>query len=396
MEQQQVFKQLLDKYLAGNISAEEKEQLETLLTSNEYSNNLETLIDKDWELLPAEKDTTDPLGKAIYGRIQEHAFAGKHILQPVYVSKIKWWAAASVAVLITVSATLYYFNIKPGHRQGAKAQALQNDVGPGGDKAILTLANGEEVILDSRRQGIIVSQSGLTIKKNGAGQIEYHVSGKQDTPVEFNTISTPPGGQFLIVLPDGSRVWLNSCSSLHFPTDFRELQRDVALQGEAYFEVAENARHPFNVTVNNKINIKVLGTRFNVMAYPDEENIRTTLLQGAVQLWNDNKPLLLKPGEEGRYNRNQSTLVALASNEEEALAWKNGYFSFEHADLKSIIRQLARWYGLEIVYEGSLPEKRFVGTIPRNGVLSGALNVLKGMGVDSRLKGKKLVIMPKD
>ncbi|NML38772.1 DUF4974 domain-containing protein [Chitinophaga sp. G-6-1-13] len=396
MEQQQVFKQLLDKYLAGNINAAEREQLGALLASDEHWNNLKALIDEDWEQLPAETDVVDPLGQSMYERIQEQAFAGKHILQPVYVSKRKWWVAASVAALITVSATLYYFNTKSGHRQSETARVQQNDVGPGGDKAILTLANGEKIMLDSGRQGVIVSQSGLTIQKNGAGQIEYHVSARQNTPVEFNTITTPPGGQFLIVLPDGSRVWLNSCSSLHFPTDFRELQRDVDLQGEAYFEVAENAHHPFHVTVNNKINIKVLGTRFNVMAYPDEENIRTTLLQGAVQLWNDNKPLLLKPGEEGRYNRNQSTLVAIAANEEEALAWKNGYFSFEHADLKSIIRQLARWYDLEIVYEGPVPEKRFAGMIPRNGALSGTLNVLRGMGVDSRLNGKKLVIMPKD
>ncbi|MFB6456814.1 FecR family protein [Chitinophaga sp. Hz27] len=395
MEQQQVFKTLLDKYLAGNISTAEKVKLQALLASNEYWELLQAHLDHDWEQLPAETDDTDPLGKAIYEKVQQHAFTEQHLMQPVYISKRKWWAVASVAVVITVSATLYYFSVKSNHHKDELANAMQNDVAPGGDKAILTLANGQKVILDSSKQGIILSQSGLTVQKNGTGRIVYQVSGKTNAPVEFNTITTPPGGQFLIVLPDGSKVWLNSCSSLHFPTDFREPQRNVDLKGEAYFEVADNARQPFHVTVN-EIDIKVLGTKFNVMAYPDEDNIRTTLLQGAVQLWNINKPLLLKPGEEGRYNRNQSTLMAIAGNEEEALAWKNGYFSFEHADLKSITRQLARWYDLEIVYEGSLPEQKFMGMISRNGPLSGALNVLKGMGVSSRLEGKRLVIMPKD
>ncbi|NIG55764.1 FecR family protein [Chitinophaga sp. Cy-1792] len=395
MKQQQAFKTLLDKYLAGNLCAAEKEQLEALLASDEYWDSLEALIDNDWEKLPATTDAESPLGKVIYNRIQAQALSGRRSLYPVFFITRKWWAAASVAAVLTVTATLYYYHGKTAHPKSDLAQVLQNDVAPGGDKAILTLANGEKVILDSSKQGVILSQSGIIVQKNGTGQVVYQVSGKQDAPVEFNTITTPPGGQFVVVLPDGSRVWLNSCSSLHFPTDFREPQRSVDLKGEAYFEVADNASKPFHVTVN-EIDIKVLGTRFNVMAYTDEENIRTTLLQGAVQLWNNNTPLLLKPGEEGRYNRNQATMVAMAGNEEDALAWKNGYFSFEHADLKSITRQLARWYDLEIVYEGNLPEQRFMGMISRNGPLSGALNVLRGMGVRSRLEGKKLVIMPKD
>ncbi|MBV7533730.1 FecR family protein [Chitinophaga sp. sic0106] len=386
MEQQQVFKQLLDKYLAGTISAGEKKHLEAMLASDQYRDYLESHIDHDWEQLPATPDKTDPVGEAIFSRIQEHNAT------TVPVSSRRIWAAAAVAAILITGVGLY-ITLKPSPAKQLVAANKPTDVGPGGDKAILTLANGQKVVLDSGRQGVILSQAGITVQKNGTGQIVYEVSGNNEAPVEYNTITTPPGGQFQVVLPDGSRVWLNSCSSLHFPTSFKAKQRSVDLKGEGYFEIAANEHQPFNVTVN-EINIQVLGTRFNVMAYADEEDIRTTLLQGAVKLWSNNQPLVLKPGEEGRFNRKQATMTTVAGNEEEALAWKNGYFSFEHADLKSIIRQLGRWYDLEIIYEGALPEARFMGMISRNGPLSGAMNVLKGMGVNSRLEGKTLVIMP--
>jgi ferric-dicitrate binding protein FerR (iron transport regulator) len=213
----------------------------------------------------------------------------------------------------------------------------------------------------------------------------------QGSLISYNTLSTPRGGQYQLVLPDGSKVWLNASSSIHFPTAFAGHERNVELTGEAYFEIAKNKQKPFHVNVNG-MQVEVLGTHFNVNAYGDEGAIKTSLLEGSVKIKKGNISGLLKPGQQGVLKKNSTDLEIKNADMNEAIAWKNGLFEFDGADIKSIMREIGRWYDVDVVYAGKVPDRRFEGKISRDAQLSDVLKILALSNVKFSVEGKKIIV----
>lgn len=308
-------------------------------------------------------------------------------IQSVRTKRTWWKYAAAAAILIIASVILF----RPAQQKQIPIAA--NAVMPGGNKAMLTLSDGSIISLDSAANGTLAQQGKTSIHKPVAGQLQYE---QLEAPavVQYNTLSTPRGGQYQVTLPDGSKVWLNATSSLRFPTAFSGKERRVELHGEAYFEIAHNPNMPFKVTTSNDLTVTVLGTHFNVMAYGDEENLKTTLLEGAVKLEKGAVNKLIAPGQEGKLDKKTGQLTIAEVDAEEAIAWKNGIFQFENADIATITRQLARWYDVDVVFEGPVPQQRFMGLMSRNVPLGSVLKVLETSGARFKIEGRKLIVMP--
>lgn len=316
---------------------------------------------------------------------------------PVYpypiptLHRYRWWAAAAAFLLLLGAGTLWLRH--PANKEmAAQEDAVKHavpDIAPGGTKALLTLANGNVVPLDSA--GTQNWMQGNTKVQQSGGLLAY--SGDDDA-VSYNTLTTPRGGTFRVTLPDGSNVWLNAASSLRYPTSFKGGERLVAVQGEAYFEIAQNAQHPFKVKINDKTTIVVLGTSFNVNAYANENSIATTLFSGAVRMQQGNEQVTLHPGQQARTGL---TAIETVQNIDTAqvLAWKNGLFDFHNATLPEVMRQLARWYDIEVVYEGNIPAITFDGKMDRHLQLSQIIKIFSYMKLNCRLEGnRRLVVLP--
>jgi ferric-dicitrate binding protein FerR (iron transport regulator) len=296
--------------------------------------------------------------------------------------KIRWWPYAAAAVTIGMIGWLY---LKPVPEPSVPLVATtihKTDIQAGSNKATLTLADGSTIALDS----IGILQQGATTIRRKPGILQYAAQGKQET-VSFNTLSTPRGGQYQVMLPDGSKVWLNAASRLKYPTAFNGKERIVELEGQAYFEIAKNAHQPFKVHVNGT-DIQVLGTSFDVMAYPDEKTTNTTLLEGAVKVADK----ILKPGQQAAVSGSDINIRQV--NTEDVIAWKNGYFSFRDADLPTVMRQLSRWYDVTISYHGAIPQGTFSGEIGRTLSLEQALQILEQTRVHFKIEGRQIVILP--
>jgi ferric-dicitrate binding protein FerR (iron transport regulator) len=315
----------------------------------------------------------------------------------------RWTAAAAVLLLLASAAYLVWKKTSLPNALAVNRstpQAPKNDVAPGGNKAILTLADGTEVVLDSTNNGAITKQGNVTVIKLDDGQLSYKRSASTtSSTISYNTVSTPRGGQYQLVLTDGTKVWLNAASSLRFPTSFIGNDRRVEITGEAYFEVAHDNKKPFFVAVAD-MNVEVLGTHFNINAYPDERTIKTTLLEGAVKVESQNQSALLVPGEQARLlnapledgNRRLQTINHV--DLEQVVAWKNGKFQFNQASVETIMRQVSRWYDVEVVFEGPIPDKRFNGKMYRNVNASQVLSILEEGGIHFRIEGNKVTVTP--
>ncbi|MGE7775255.1 FecR family protein [Chitinophaga sp. NPDC101104] len=296
-----------------------------------------------------------------------------------------WWAAAAAMLLIAGAATWLF----TGRNAGPEPiQAIVTDIPAGGDHAVLRLANGQQITLDSV-QGNIVQQGSLQVS-NDSGAVSYQ--GKTAAP-EYHTLYTRKGGQYRLRLPDGTLVWLNAASSITFPTYFDGDTRKVSITGEAYFEVAKNAVQPFIVQVN-QMHITVLGTHFNINAYNDEPDAKTTLLEGAVRVTAGRYMAVLAPGQQARVAKDRPLTIVDDVNVEDVIAWKNGYTVFENADIATIMRQVARWYDVEVVFEGEMPARRFVGGISRNSSLQDVLRLLEFENVNLKIEGRKIIVKP--
>lgn len=305
----------------------------------------------------------------------------------IFSSSRRWWAAAAILLLV-VSGT--WFFASRSQRQKTAITAAY-DKAPGADKALLTLADGSVVALDSTGNGQITG--GNTNIQQQGGVLKY---GASASAAGFNTLTTPRGGQFRVVLPDGTAVWLNAATSLRYPTAFDGNERVVTLRGEAYFEVAKNTAKPFRVQIDEHTAVEVLGTHFNIHAYSDENQISTTLLEGKVMMTNSDASLrrvVLNPGQQAIVNNDQLS-VSKQVNIDQVMAWKNGMFNFEGMDLPSVLRQLSRWYDVEIVYEGKIPTRKFGGEMQRDLSLQQVLRILEKMDVKCRIEnGNRLIVM---
>jgi ferric-dicitrate binding protein FerR (iron transport regulator) len=302
------------------------------------------------------------------------------------VSFRKVFRYAAAIMLIGGVGTYLWLQRSP---QSAPQIVHSQEVLPGSNKAVLTLSDGSTVALDSAGKQVIL-QGNTNIHQNN-GQL-FYIPGASGSGISFNTLTTPQGGQFMLTLPDGSRVWLNAASSLRYPTAFNSVDRTVELKGEAYFEVAP-ATAPFRVRAG-QMQVEVLGTHFNVMAYQDEQSIRTTLLQGSVRLSGGGSETVILPGEQGVLHAGADIIQVLPANTEETIAWKNGYFWFSKTDLPTVMRQLSRWYDIEVNYEGKIEDRKLTGKFYRNYNLSQVLSILEANNIHFKTADKKLTVMP--
>lgn len=320
------------------------------------------------------------------------------VLQNRLPRRLQLWAqpmriAAAAMVILALGSGIFF--LVRNRAATTNQTAYMPDVKAGGHKAILTLSSGKQLVLNDTEVGDIVVDQGVKIKKSNNGRIEYDlrelaVAGAGD---KFNTITTPRGGEYQVILPDGSKVWLNAASSLKFPVAFNGGQRNVELTGEAYFEVAKDKTKPFHVKTANQT-IEVLGTHFDIDAYDDEQATTTTLLEGSVKVNNGRASLLLAPGQQSLSFANKSAALRLNINAdvEEAVAWKEGLFTFNQTDIPTFMRQISRWYNVDIVYENKIPTDSFSGTLSRSVNLSKVLTLLKFTGMNYKIEGRKLII----
>jgi transmembrane sensor len=333
------------------------------------------------------------------------------------VRRMPYWriAAAAVVLLMVTAAGLLVMNYY-SKNQVAKVDS-KNDVAPGGNKAVLTLADGSTIVLDNEKNGVVAQEGNTKVVKLKNGQLMYAKADDQsavaNAPMVYNTLSTPKGGQYNIELPDGTKVWLNAASSITYPTAFDAKERKVQVTGEAYFEVAHNAQKPFIVNVNNKEEVTVLGTHFNINAYEDENAIHTTLLQGSVKVgsrqWavgsgekaegkgqkaEKEQSVILKPGEQVSLSHTSQLSQPIPVQTDRVMAWKNGVFHFENADIKTVMRQVSRWYDVDVVYKRSLDnDDPLFFEVTRNTNLSDVLRVLNlAGGARYTIEDKKVIV----
>lgn len=382
MDEANDYKELLERYINNNCSPEEFKRLMDFLQNDKADRVFLMKLSQDFDNREAKSDNITS--------IQSRQILQKLLLKVQPVSQARgvllrgriWKIAFAAAVIIIVGVSTYLLSVsgeKPisnSDKGEAKNTEYKNDALPGTNKATLTLADGTVVELDDSNNGTLAQQGDTKIIKLGA-KLAYNASANNGKEILYNTISTPRGGQYEIELPDGSHVWLNSASSLRFPTSFAGKERKVTITGEGYFEIVKNASMPFIVSVNTT-EIRVLGTQFNVMGYEDDLGIKTTLLEGAVKLTSDNSKCLLKPGQQSHLLKGGDFQVYEA-NIAEAIAWKNGRFYFERAEIKNVMSQLSRWYNFEIVYKRKI-DTRFYLEVSRNRKLSEILKMLELTG----------------
>ncbi|PSL24966.1 FecR family protein [Chitinophaga ginsengisoli] len=389
---QNVFTSLLDKYIDGSISTAEKVQFAHLMELPENRELLEHALQDamltDKYLFPLPASETNRFIEQFTTQVHELPPAP---VRPIYTYR-RWAAAAAVLLLLGTGAYFWYSRMPASRPIASNAQVRPlHDATPGVTGAVLTLDDGRQVELDSTGNGVIANQNGTKVLLR-KGQLDYE-SGSGSTGISYNTMTTPRGRQFKLVLPDGTKVWLNAASSLKYPTAFTGNERKVEITGEAYLEVAQHADKPFILTAANNVTIKVLGTSFNVNAYADENAVHTTLVTGSVQVAAVNgDAVTLQPGKEARLQKKTGKFSVLAADEEQVLAWKNGYFYFDRADIQTIMRQIARWYDVEVEYK-EIPDKKFSGTIPRNVNASQVFKILELTGnVHFTIDGNKVIV----
>jgi transmembrane sensor len=370
---------LAKKWQDGTITEQEKA---------EFNNWYNSFDDSDLEDISDE--SPDMLRERMFRNIQirENISFHKKIRIVPYFR-----IATAASFLLFCLAGSYLLLNKPKDKLIVKS--VQKDRLPGTNKAVLILANGSKISLDDATKGELVKQSGITITKASDGQIIYTVSDNSLVSAKptYNTIETPRGGQIKVNLPDGTKVWLNAASFIRFPTNFSGSERNITLEGEAYFEVTHNANKPFNVYTTGT-QIHVLGTHFNINAYRDEDTVKTTLIKGSVKLTSNNTSALLKPGEQGSIKENGTGFNISAVDTSLVMAWKNDLFKFNNTDLHTLMRQLSRWYNIDIVYESGVPNDVFFGNISRQTNLSKVLKILELGGVHFKIEDKKLIVMP--
>lgn len=380
---------LIEKYRKGTLTDEERVLLES------------------WYLKLAEQaelaeEDVERLGAAIED------------LQPPAIAKVKTpvkpllkWTTVAASVLILISMAIIY---RPGHQQEAAIPAdpgLEEDVLPGQHRAMLTLANGSSIPLDKVGPGILVTENDVSIVKTGDGEITCNAPVDSDMPaakISYHKLQTPKAGQYKVILPDGTRAWLNAASSIRFPAVFPAGERAVEISGEVYFEVAKLRKNGKNISFRVRSGaqtVEVLGTVFNVNSYADEETTKTTLLEGSIRVIDNadsGKNVVLKPGQQTLLSTKAQApagspqLDIKEVDTGSVVAWKEGYFRFDGTGLPELMRQLSRWYDMEVTYETVVADHEFVGKIERNANLSKVLRILESGGVKFRIEGKKIIV----
>ncbi|NLR78239.1 FecR family protein [Chitinophaga eiseniae] len=379
---------LFDKYLSDSITAVELDELWALIRAMDANADFPESIKTTWNNVLEQDTTADADGNRILERILEkHRQPVNH--RVVTILKNNWGKiAASLLMLLGLRLLTHKTTeVRPVITPHVIATA-------GNNKAVLTLSNGEHLLLNDQATGTIAKQGNMQVIKNKDGSLSYTGSGDNTLGDACNTLTIPPGSQYHVTLPDGTGVWLNAASSIHYPLSFSGNKRKVDIDGEAFFEVAQNAAVPFEVN-SGAMQVLVLGTTFNIMAYKDENSIKTTLIDGVVKVVCRESNQQLKPGQQAILPNGGNNFHTIPADMKEVLAWKEGEFRFYDTDIASIMRQVARWYDVEIVYRGAIPQNKFYGVIPRQHNVSQLLEVLEvTRHVHFRIDGKKIIVMP--
>jgi len=394
---------LFNRYMQKTCTREELQELFTFISQPENRAMLEQLMDTEYEALQPLAAANETDWEYIFQQVTQTKEGNVFPLE--HKNRFRWVRVAAAAVVVlALGVGGYWFLNRLAKNNVAKnhgpVQQPIGDVQPGRNKAVLTLADGSVITLDSAQNGLLTRQGNINVVKNKNGEVEYQSTGHEQAAVSWNILATPKGGQYQLVLPDGSKVWLNAASSIRYPVAFTGTERRVELTGEAYFEVAPLGSHkvPFIVSIVTPSGVggevEVLGTHFNINAYSDEPAIATTLLEGKVKVSSmvNGQSSVIKPGQQAAIQQSQ---ISIHDNidMEQAVAWKNGLTAFTSADIKSIMRQVARWYNVEIVYEGVIPQRSFTGGISRDARLSELLHLLEVSKVHFRIEGNRIVVM---
>jgi ferric-dicitrate binding protein FerR (iron transport regulator) len=414
-------KDLFKKYLENNLTTEEFSQLYETIRSGYDPTDLDELIEATFSdpayAVPAE-DNKKEVFASLLAKIEEkdHSIPATPAFTPAPIPVVPLYrrrgiAGAAAAILILTAGSLYWL----AHRRNIPAQlvaeqkTIKFDAPPGRSGATLTLANGQHIELDSTQNGALTQQGNARLLKKGS-KLSYEA---QDRPavstVLYNSITTPRGRQFELVLADGTHVSLNAASSIRFPTAFTGKERRVEVSGEVYFEVAKNASMPFVValsrggtlppaadpgTGHEGAEIQVLGTHFNVSDYNDENNISATLLEGSIKVSSGTQQIILTPGEQGKIDRGTSVLSHQKVDVDEVVAWTKGRLAISNSDLPTLMRQISRWYDVDVAFQGKSPNIRFGGFLHRDVNLSTLLDYLGENGVHYKTEGKTITILP--
>ncbi|HWV70602.1 MAG TPA: FecR domain-containing protein [Pseudosphingobacterium sp.] len=381
MEEHEDIKKLLERYLAGECTPEERIRVEQWYGEMDIQ-------------------TQEPSEKQIESDIAD---IRKRLPSKSVGPMVMWYryAAAIAAILLVTIGVYYQFNRSEGlkNTNDITAVSSQQDIAPGGNRAVLKLADGREITLDSSPDGEIAQEGSHAIFKNTDGELVYRlddVSQNSNRAVVFNTMHTPRGGQYHLTLPDGTKVWMNAASTLTYAVNGSTRERLVKLEGEAYFEVAKDPEHPFRVESKGQV-VEVLGTHFNINSYPDESTVTTTLIEGSVKVAETakRKSVILRPGQLAALDK-YSHLSVKQADVSDAVAWKNGKFSFKHSDIGMVMRQLSRWYNVDVVFKGKKPNVNLSGEVYRNTNASKVLEILSFYNLDCRIEtvgGVKQIII---
>ncbi|HWV75114.1 MAG TPA: FecR domain-containing protein [Pseudosphingobacterium sp.] len=375
---------LLSKRLQQKLSDDEEYEIRQWREASDKNRLLFEQLTDEQSVRPSVEKMQQYDAEPAIGRWKTHIAIQKR------QNKRRYYAfAASIALLLSIGI------IWNDNRQRFDA-VMEADITPGRNKAHLILADGSVLSLDSLPPGATTDKAGIQITKTANGKVSCsYLQTNADiysTPT-YNTISTPLGGEYQIVLPDGSNVWLNANSSLRFPSRFPEKKRVVELLGEAYFEIAAKANAPFVVSTT-KQTIQVLGTKFNIRAYKEDKMIRTTLLEGSVQVHTASHKQLIQPGQEARTYFNDDNLEVVSGDVNEAVAWKNGYFIFNDESIVDIMTKVSRWYNVDVVYEGNVKRKIFAGTFSKKKSLRKLLESFASTEqISYKIEGRRVTIM---
>ncbi|MBK0382093.1 FecR family protein [Pedobacter sp. SD-b] len=381
--QKEYLSHLLDLYSKGELSKEQAEDLDNWFHSLDYAHtNIDAII--------KEAGSKSNLINQLYQDFENY----HHQKRANVFSLRNISIAASVLIAISFGIYFYAINKTPIIAKKELAKIQPQIIKPGGNKAILTLSNGKQIDLDDQVKGELIQQKGIKITKTKDGQLLYQtVASNSAEDIGTNTIYTPRGGQYQVILEDGTHVWLNAASTLKYPTKFTGNKREVELSGEAYFEVAHNANAPFRVKTKDQT-LTVLGTHFNVNSYDDEDFVKTTLLQGSVKVVSvkNNQSKMLTPGQQSVLENNQ--LNVKLADVKNVIAWKNGYFRFNDEDIHVIMNQIARWYDVDIAYNGNFNDMRFGGYISRDKSINEILNLMQvTKSIRFNIEGRKVIVM---
>ncbi|TKC07047.1 FecR family protein [Pedobacter frigoris] len=360
--------ELLIKYAEGRCTNEERLLVEAGFVTD---------FKKHYKEVSAEE--TEAAHLKIKSRLDEYVLS-----KPKARKVILWQAMVAVAAVVMIMMGIYFFKAPRPIVNRHTEIVNKNDVAPGKMGATLTLANGKKIRLSEAANGQLAVESGVSISKTSEGQVVYKSTDQSSAPVSQNTMSTEKGETYMLTLPDGSKVWLNAASSITYNAGLVESgKRKVKLTGEGYFEVAKDKMHPFVVQTGNQ-EVEVLGTHFNINAYLDEQSVNTTLVEGAVRVTSQQEVFKLKPGQQTLVSYRPGQRVQVINNADIGgiIAWKNGLFKFHKASLRDVMRQLSRWYNVEVKYNGEISNRVFTGEITRNVNLSQILELLRFLDLE--------------